>query len=265
MELLVVVAVIAVLASFLLPALSQVAKRASHTAAIVGGGNAPGVVFWSGFEWPYDESGDATAEGWNHEAVKPNGWQPGGAAIGTSILHASEGTRSLQCYVPDADPESTAREGATSKSHLGYKDIQYTRDQVVTVSADFYIPAASSGRVTLFDIEDNRRAGNPGIRIQVEEGRVTYNPDKLGLPIIRGPATIPKEQWFELRVELLISDTRDGRVRIWVEEALVLEEDTQTLLVQMLGYTSIQGGITARLETEYELFMDNFLILLAPA
>lgn len=218
----------------------------------------PGAVFASSFEWAFDSVRDAQTHGWNYEQVKPNGGQPGGAHIETAVGLATDGTRALHCYVPNADPASSAREGATSKSSLGYTKSRYTKGDIVTIAADFYIPSSSRGRVTIFDLEDNTTAGNAGLRFQLEDGRVTYNPDKIGYSVIKRPATIPKDRWFPVTVEVTPGDRSSGHVRMWVDDSLVLDEQTPTVRSDFSAYTSVQAGITARLDTTFELYMDNF-------
>ena len=90
---------------------------------------------------------------------------------------------------------------------------------------------------------------------------LTYNPDKLGLPVKRVRAQIPHDEWFRLRVSLRIGADASGAVRMWVNGARVLHARTPTIRSGMAGYTTAQAGITARLERPYELLMDNFALV----
>lgn len=246
-----------------------------------GGGSDPwpdriGDVFATGFEYAARDADDFRARGWNYVDVKPGVTQPGGARLetvpfgaGPNAAAAGAGaSRALRCYVPTARFEG---KGSTSKAMVAYKGpgLPITRGMMLTIRADFYSPsrredgAPNDGRVTIFDLEDNR-TGNAGLRFQFEEtggaGRVTFNPDKIGRPVVKRAARIPKDRWFAVAVEVVPGEGRDGRVRIWVDDGLVLDERTPTILSRIRGYTTIQAGITARLRDPYLLYMDNFAI-----
>lgn len=226
---------------------------------------ADGEVFRTGFERATQGNDDQIARqlGFQYADVKPNSGAPRGARISTTKKHAAEGEWALRCEVPYPDPVSSAMQGPTSKSMVGYKRTEYTRDQIITVSADLYIPSSSRGRVTVIDIEDNR-SRNRGVRFQLEDMRVGFNPDKLGQRPIWYPTRIPKDKWFNLTVELTLGHGPLGHVRIWIDQKSVLDRSATTIGANMRGYTTVQAGITSRLERPYLLYMDNFAIRVAP-
>lgn len=227
---------------------------------------AGNVIFTSDFEWAYNSPTDARAHGWAYEDVKNNGRQPGGAMISTSTAVAASGGRALKCEVPDLDPSTVSAEGATQKSMLGYKGtgLPVGRGKVITLAAQYYIPSSSTGRITIFDVEDNQN-GNIGCRFQIEDGRVTFNRDKLRISpyTFKEYATIPKNRWFEAKVELTPGEGTAGHVRFWIDGNLVMDVHTDTIVPQITSYTTIQAGITARLDTAYLMYMDDFTFALA--
>ena len=219
------------------------------------------VIFSSNFDWTFTRFSDASAQGWSYEMVKNNGRSAGGAQIGTTTDQTFSGARSLQCDVPNLDPSTVSREGATQKSMLAYTGHRYPRGDTLTLIAQFYVPSSSSGRVTIYDIEDNKN-NNRGVRFQLEDGNVVMNRDKLGIRpyTIRRSVNIPRNRWFEARVELVPGGGTNGHVRMWIDGNKVMDEATATIAAGMQSYTTVQAGITARLNTRYRLYMDNFQI-----
>ncbi len=188
--------------------------------------------------------------------VKPNANQANGAKLKIDTQKKRQGQSSLKSFVPRGQFEG---QGSTSKAMIARKGFQFKSGQTVSAQAYFYIPSSSKGRVTVMDFESSQQAGNPGIRIQLQEEGLIFNRDKLKIKpyTYKAPFAIPYDEWFLLRSEIKLGDQNNGALKIYVNDVLVMNETGATIKPDLNEYDTFQVGITARLKESYTLWTDN--------
>jgi hypothetical protein len=147
---------------------------------------------------------------------------------------------------------------------------------VVRISAWYYIEGTEPADwLFLFDFEEQAAIGaGPGIRLATTEanGMVVehkfYEDDIYQTP--GQDVLIPRNQWFNLTMEVKLSQKKKGTVKVWQDNQLIIDKsETKTLpkdfLYSQQGtkgmYTSIEFGITANTkDRDMVLYMDDILV-----
>lgn len=189
-------------------------------------------------------------------------------AFDTNIVHG--GNRSLKFFAHASPAENVSKNSIVKQSMAFYEG------DVVKISAWYYIEGTESKDwIFLFDFEEQAAIGaGPGIRIaSTESYGVVLEHKYYATDIYQTPGQeifLPRNQWFNLTMEVKLSQKKKGYVRIWQDNVLVLSEDnSRTLprdfLYSQQGtkgmYTSIEFGITANTkESETVLYMDDILV-----
>jgi hypothetical protein len=178
--------------------------------------------------------------------------QGGVCALETRVVHS--GSNSVKCFTAatgsakaDLGRQDASGEipGQPAPPHFGQR-----ADQEVWAETWFYVlDAGNCEGLFLWDIEESA-ANNGGLRIHCKS-----DPDS-GVDYVKmnsefGPSfqpdppfiQFPFEQWVRVRVYVRFH-TRHGIVRIWVNDALVLDQMGQTARRRKSIYDSIQWGAT---------------------
>ncbi len=186
-------------------------------------------------------------------------------SLDTNIVHS--GNQSLRFFAY-ASPADNVSKNSIVKQHMAF----YEGD-VVRISAWYYVEGTESKDwFFIFDFEEQTAIGaGPGIRLANTEayGMVVehkYYEDDI-YQTTGQEVFIPRNQWFNLTMEVKLSQKKKGYVKVWQDNQLILDEsDTRTLPKDMLYnqqgtkgmYTSIEFGITANTKaSETILYMDD--------
>ncbi len=189
-------------------------------------------------------------------------------AVDTNVVHS--GNQSLKFFAIQSPTENVSK-CSIVKQHMAFYD-----GDVVRVSAWYYIEeSASLDWLFLFDFEEQAAIGaGPGIRIANTEGTGLVLEHKFFNQDIYQTEgqdiALPRNQWFNITMEVKLSQKKKGYVKIWQDNVLVLSgDDRKTLpkdfLYSQQGtkgmYTSIEFGITANSkDRDLVLYMDDILV-----
>jgi hypothetical protein len=186
----------------------------------------------------------------------------------TNIVHS--GNKSLRFYA-HASPADFVSKNSIVKQHMAF----YEGD-VVRISAWYYVEGTESKDwIFLFDFEEQSAIGaGPGIRLASTEANGVVLEHKFFETDIYQTAgqeiIIPRNQWFNLTMEVLLSQKSKGYVKVWQDNQLIIDgTNTKTLPKDFLYwqqgtkgmYQSIEFGITANTkESETVLYMDDISV-----
>ena len=116
----------------------------------------------------------------------------------------------------------------------------------------------------LVDFECSFILNYPGIRVLLDEMGVPRVELKWGnKPTYRTLTSdsVPSGDWFRLTVNIKLSAGNDGIVRLWIDDALVIDEIGQTLPVSVAVYNNVEIGITANpLGSDAVIYVDDLYI-----
>ncbi|MEM6347860.1 MAG: heparin lyase I family protein [Bacteroidota bacterium] len=164
----------------------------------------------------------------------------------------------LQCLKFTAEPSI---DGA-SKSDIAHNRLLFQAGEKVLFNGWYYIEGtANLDYVFLMDLEQDIAIGaGPGIRIALEDsiGYLVLERNKFLETTLRQETAIkvafPRDEWVEIRMEVLLGQKEKGAVKIWQNGQLLIDvENTPTLardrLTVLQGthnyYHNLQVGITA--------------------
>jgi hypothetical protein len=114
---------------------------------------------------------------------------------------------------------------------------------------------------SLVDFENPYFESSPGPRI-VFSGNALAWENKFGAKdkyLQTNPVTVPKDQWFTLKVHLYLTNTSDGLVEIWQDGVSILRANGKTLPTYHSIQSSLEVGISATSEATTVL-LDNLRI-----
>jgi len=188
-------------------------------------------------------------------------------ALDTSIVHS--GNYSLKFF-------AIAATSTVSKSSLVKQHMAFFEGDVIRISAWYYIEAATStGWIFLFDFEEQTAIGaGPGMRIaDTQETGLVLEHKFYVDDIYQSPAStiaLPRNQWVNITAEVKLSQKKNGYVKIWQDNQLIISgENRKTLpkdfLYSQQGtkgmYTSIEFGLTANSSSSDQVvYMDDILV-----
>ncbi len=189
-------------------------------------------------------------------------------ALDTNIVHT--GNQSLKFFAI-VSPPNDASKCSIVKQHMAF----YEGD-VVRMSAWYYVEGtAPADWLFLFDFEEQAAIGaGPGIRLATTENSgIVLEHKYFATDIYQSEGQeifIPRDQWFNLTMEVKLSQKKKGYVRVWQDNLLILSEDnSRTLpsdfLYSQQGtkgmYQSIEFGITANSkDRDLVLYLDDVLV-----
>lgn len=188
-------------------------------------------------------------------------------AFDTSIVHS--GNCSLKFFAHASDA-STVSKCSIVKQHMAFFE-----GDVVRVSAWYYIPdTENKDWLFLFDFEEQAAIGaGPGMRLANAESGLCvehkfFNDDLY--QAAGSETTLPRNQWFNLTMEVKLSQKKKGYVRVWRDDVLILSGDNRKTLPKDFLYSqqgtkgmyqSIEFGITANTKSgETILYMDDIRV-----
>src|ERR1044072_8895276 len=134
-------------------------------------------------------------------------------AIDTHIVH--DGNQSLKFFAY-ASPANSASKCSIVKQHMAFFE-----GDVVKISAWYYIDGnADADWLFLFDFEEQAAIGaGPGIRLaNTINTRVTLEHKFFNKDLYQAAGQeifLPRNQWFNLTMEVKLSQKKKGYVRVW--------------------------------------------------
>lgn len=186
-------------------------------------------------------------------------------AFDTNIVHG--GNKSMKFYA------HASTEAQLSKCSILKQEMAFFEGDVVRISAWYYIEGTENKDwMFLFDFEEQTAIGaGPGLRLaNTEATGITlehkfYNDDVYqteGQEI-----TLPRNQWFNLTMEVKLHQKKKGYIRVWQDNVLILSSDNRKTLPKDFLYSqqgtkgmyqSIEFGVTANSKgSETVLYMDD--------
>lgn len=187
-------------------------------------------------------------------------------AFDTNIVHA--GNRSLKFFaVPSND--------IVSKNSIVKQQMAFYEGDVVRISAWYYIEGtANLDWIFLFDFEEQAAIGaGPGIRIANSERHIVLEHKYLADDLYQEEGQeipLPRNQWFNLTMEVKLSQKKKGYVKIWQDNVEIINADKQkTLPTDFLYsqqgtkgmYQSIEFGITANTKNNSAvMYVDDIIV-----
>ena len=181
----------------------------------------------------------------------------GGNAAFNTILQLQDGRIDLTKSGKVALFRGDAAGTKVAKSALSTGFAPVDESGAITLKMGFKIPAGSPTiSIYIADFESNNASigTNPGIRIQLRDGYIRVDRAKIGESTFwqadqDGP--LQADQWHSLRVVMTPGDATTGRVKVFLDGALVVNERGATMLtpgaVAGSGYT-LQGGDIDRVQ-----------------
>lgn len=184
----------------------------------------------------------------------------------------------LQCLRFTAEPSI---DGA-SKSDIAHNRLLFRASEKVQFTGWYYIEGtADLSYVFLMDLEEDAAIGaGPGIRIALEDsvGYLVLERNKLLEKTLYQEANskvaFPRDQWVEIRMEVLLAQGDAGTIKIWQNDQLLIDvADTPTLpsdkLTVIQGthnfYHNLQVGITANsFASPCVMYIDDIEIKVIP-
>ena len=199
----------------------------THSDSMIDGDN----VYWSYFQRTYDGNS---------------------VSIDSVIVHG--GGQSVKCMSAAMTEEKGASKASFTKQKMAFYE-----GELISAEAWYYIEGtADADWVFIMDLEEQAAIGaGPGMRLALVDNilRVEH---KYNEPDITQPAgqevLVPRNEWFHVRFETLLSQKDEGYVKLWQNGILVIEEYNSVtlpsdILYSLQGtkgmYTSIEFGITA--------------------
>ncbi len=199
----------------------------------------PSFIFQDGFETMDNSVQELfTADGsrWtNLQQVNPTNAVNEIAVIDTQSVEGRNALR-LVSYASDAQ---------LSKIDIEKGGLQIGEGDKVVISADFFIEGtASLGNLLLIDLEccscwdpnvgDNYGAENqcPGVRLMMSGGNdyLSIERGKIsGTTLLQTEVAFPRNQWVSVQWEMTISATAQGKNRLLINGAEVLDQDGMNL------------------------------------
>lgn len=170
-------------------------------------------------------------------------------------------------FLAVAQTPSMVTAGYTSKCSLDNEWLFFYRGDTYSVSADFYI---ESGTPTgLLDVESSYLFQGPGMRVLLDTSLVPRVQFKFGdNPNYRQdgvPVPVPSGQWFTMEMQIYLSDTSAGLIRLYLNGNLIIDKEGRTLPTPDAVVTRLEIGITANSNpTDCITYVDNVNVSLIP-
>ena len=194
------------------------------------------------------------------------------------ILDTTMAHSGTKCFRFEAQPST--KEGA-SKASIVKQKMAFWEGERVRISFWCYIKGtAPANWLFLFDLEEKVAIGaGPGMRIaNVGADNQLVVEHKYPNPNIKQAEgqeiSFPRDQWVQVEMETLLSQQKEGYVKVWQDGQLILEQyDWQTLPKDLIYaqqgtkamYTNIEFGITANTrDSEMTVYLDDINVETLP-
>jgi hypothetical protein len=172
--------------------------------------------------------------------------------VDTVIVHS--GNQSIKCEAAAFTEEGGASKASFTKQHMAFYE-----GEIVSVEAWYYIEGtADADWFFIMDLEEQAAIGaGPGMRLAVVDSALVIEHKYLE-PNIYQPdgeeVLVPRNTWFHVRFETLLSQKKKGNVKVWQNDTLIIEAYNHVSLPSDIlyfqqgtkgMYTSIEFGATA--------------------
>lgn len=174
-----------------------------------------------------------------------------GSVIDTVETHS--GNQSIKFFA------AASTENEVSKSSISKQKMAFYEGDIVHVEMWYYIEAtASADWLFLFDIEEKTAIGaGPGMRLAIDNDQLVVEHKYLNPNIYQTPGQeklVPRDEWFKITFETELSQKKNGYVKVWQNDTLIIEQYNwmtlpKDILYAQQGtkgmYTSLEFGLTA--------------------
>lgn len=183
-------------------------------------------------------------------------------SLDTSIVHS--GNRSLRF-------EGQRTADILSKASINKQHMAFWEGDIVSVDFWIYLKGNAPAQwLFLFDLEEQTSVGaGPGMRLALVDGKILLE-HKYNNPNVEQPGEgipFPRDQWVNLRFETELSQKKEGYVKVYQDDQLILDRDNwKTLPSDFLyhtqgtqgRYSQIEFGVTANpSEDDIVLYVDD--------
>ncbi|NBF41845.1 MAG: hypothetical protein GVY14_15655 [Spirochaetes bacterium] len=158
-----------------------------------------------------------------------------------------------------------------SKADIVRGGLFFREGEEVWLQVVVYVPdKETSVDLYLLDIESTMYYGDPGRRIHVREDGTLRVESKGGFhgPSLtqgNGAIPLPKGEWVELVLAIALSTSNDGRVRLWQNSTLLIDEEARTLAESRSVIDRLQIGLTANPSAgTAEAWFDDVVVTRSP-
>ncbi len=186
------------------------------------------------------------------------------ASVAPSAIHAHSGQQSLRCICPAKSSRMVC-----AKASLGTGLIGFEQEDDFWFQAWFRIDGEARP-FTLADIEGRHVKESPGVRLMLFEGqylgaelKAMHKPKYQQSPSDR--VVFPVNQWVQVTWHVYLHPDQ-GRVRIWQDDTIVVDETGPTLPFAGMLYNSLEVGISAHSfgDKPATLFVDDIVVTTGP-
>lgn len=143
-------------------------------------------------------------------------------------------------------------------------------DEIWIQVAVYVLSDPSPVELFLLDIESTMYNGDPGRRIHVRSDgtlRVESKGEFHGPSLSQDdpPIPLPTDEWVELVLALDLSASDDGRIRLWQNSDLLIDERARTLKESRSVLDRLQIGLTANPSGDtMEAWFDDVVVTTTP-
>jgi len=150
-------------------------------------------------------------------------------------------------------------DGKASKASINKHKMAFWEGDIVSVSAWYYIEGEDlSDWLFILDLEERASIGaGPGMRLALVDDAILVEHKYLNPNITQAKGEeilFPKNQWVNIRFETLLAQKKEGYVKVWQDDVLIIEQDDWNTLPEDIlyfqqgtkgMYTSVEFGNTA--------------------
>jgi hypothetical protein len=185
--------------------------------------------------------------------------------VDTTFAHS--GTHSIKSTAMASNDELGASKSSYSKQNMAFWE-----GEIMVVSAWYYLVGEADAQWIFFmDLEEQAAIGaGPGMRLAMVDNAIRVEHKFLNPDIIQPEGQevlFPRNQWVQLTFETKLSQKKDGYVKIYQDNQLIIEQyNWKTLPTDLLYfqqgtkgmYSSIEFGITANsFDNDMVLYVDD--------
>ena len=168
-------------------------------------------------------------------------------SIDTIIYHSAG--KSFKSYALPSTEENGASKASINKQFMAFWE-----GETVSVEAWYYlVDTLAVDWLFIFDLEEKTSIGaGPGMRLALVDNRLRVehkfpNPDikqKEGLEL-----DFPRNQWVKIKFESKLSQKKEGSVKVWQDDVLIISQNNWNTLPKDLLY-AVQGtkGMYSQIE-----------------
>lgn len=197
---------------------------------------------------------------------------PNDVRVDTSRAHS--GSQSMRFVASQRIDGETVSKASVAKQKMAFWE-----GETVHLEAWYYLEGnAPHEWLFLMDLEEQATIGaGPGMRVALV-GNALLVEHKYPQPNLAqqegAEVAFPRDQWVHIALEVTLSQSDEGRVRLWQDGVLLISQDEwQTLPKDILYaqqgtkamYSSVEFGATANAsEEEATLWVDDVAVYLVP-